>query len=120
MGDGGLKTYCLTLDLHDDPVLIEEYKRHHRPGNIWPKVVDNIMSQGIIREEIYLAGTRMVMVLHTTDGFSVAAMVDSHGTDPKMLEWEELMWKYQRPAPGARPGEKWLLMEKIFEVEKSA
>jgi L-rhamnose mutarotase len=35
-----------------------------------------------------------------------------------MQEWEALMWKYQKPVSGARPGEKWVLMEKIFEIKK--
>lgn len=30
--------------------------------------------------------------------------------------WEALMWKYQRPLPHARPNDKWVPMEKIFEV----
>ena len=46
-----MKTYCLALDLKDDPALIAEYK------------------------------------------------------------------KYRQPLPQARPGEKWIPMEKIFEVE---
>jgi L-rhamnose mutarotase len=33
-----------------------------------------------------------------------------------MRKWEELMWKFQKPLPHARPGEKWVRMEKIFEV----
>lgn len=38
--------------------------------------------------------------------------------NPKVREWEELMWKFQSPLPQARAGEKWLLMEKIYELEK--
>jgi len=26
------------------------------------------------------------------------------------------MWKYQQALPGAQPGEKWVLMDKIFEL----
>lgn len=111
-----MKTYCLTLDLKDNPELIEEYKRYHRPENIWPEVSANILSQGILREEIYLAGTRMVMILRTTDDFSLEAKKAADLANPKMQEWEKLMWKYQQPAPGAKPGDKWLLMEKIFEA----
>jgi L-rhamnose mutarotase len=33
-------------------------------------------------------------------------------------EWEDLMWKFQAPLAEAKPGEKWLLMEKIFKLEK--
>jgi L-rhamnose mutarotase len=36
--------------------------------------------------------------------------------NPKVQEWENLMWKYQQALPSAKPGEKWLLMNKIFEL----
>jgi len=26
------------------------------------------------------------------------------------------MWKYQQAVPGAKPGEKWVIMDKIFEL----
>lgn len=111
-----MKTYCLLLDLQNDPELIEEYKRYHQPENIWPEVTANIKNQGILREEIYLAGTRLVMILHTTDDFTFEAKKASDLANSKMQEWETLMWKYQKPAPGTRSGEKWLLTDKIFEV----
>jgi hypothetical protein len=28
------------------------------------------------------------------------------------------MWAFQKPLPNARPGEKWVLMEKIFAAGK--
>jgi L-rhamnose mutarotase len=114
-----MKTYCLALDLHDEADVIEKYKWYHQPKNIWPEVVGNILGQGILSEEIYLTGTRMVMILHTTDEFSFTAKAASDQANPKMMEWEALMWKYQKPVPGARPREKWVLMEKIFEIQKS-
>jgi hypothetical protein len=27
------------------------------------------------------------------------------------------MWKFQRPLPQAKPGEKWILMERIFKLD---
>jgi len=27
------------------------------------------------------------------------------------------MWKFQQALPQAKPGEKWLLMERIFKIE---
>ena len=38
--------------------------------------------------------------------------------NPKVQEWEELMWKYQKALPTAKPDEKWLLMDKIYQLEK--
>lgn len=111
-----MKTYCLALDLKDDPALIAEYKRYHEPGHIWPEVVENIKSQGILSEEIFLLGTRMVMVLRTTDDFSFETKAALDQANSKMMEWEKLMWKYQQPTLQARPGDKWVLMEKIFAI----
>ena len=111
-----MKTYCLALDLKDDPVLIQEYRRYHQAGVIWPEVVENIKSQDILSEEIFLLGTRMVMVLRTTDSFSFEVKAAMDRANSKMREWEKLMWNYQQSVPQARPGEKWVLMEKIFDI----
>jgi L-rhamnose mutarotase len=32
-------------------------------------------------------------------------------------QWEQLMWKYQQALPAAKPGEKWLIMDRIFSLE---
>jgi L-rhamnose mutarotase len=111
-----MKTYCLALDLQDDPELIAEYRRYHLPENIWPEVVTNIREQGVLSEEIYLLGTRMVMVLRTTDDFSFETKAAADRAHLKMREWEELMWGFQKPVAQAKQGEKWVLMEKIFEI----
>ncbi len=36
--------------------------------------------------------------------------------DPRVQAWEELMWQFQQPLPWAKDGEKWVLMDKIFEL----
>lgn len=111
-----MKTYCFALDLHDDPALIEEYKRYHKLKNIWPALLDSIRSQGVVSERIYLAGNRLFMILETTDNFSLHAKLAADAANVELLHWEELMWRFQKPLPFARRGEKWVPMEKIFEV----
>ena len=109
-----MKRYCLTLDLKNDPILVEEYKRHHQ--RIWPEVRDSILASGISSMEIYLLGGRLCMVVETEDSFSFELKAAVDAANPKVQEWEELMWRYQAPLPQARPGEKWLLMEQIFSL----
>jgi L-rhamnose mutarotase len=111
-----MRRYCLTLDLKDDPQLIAEYKRHHE--RIWPEVTASLKGAGIENAEIYLLGTRLCMMLEVNDDFSFEAKARADQTNPKVREWEELMWRYQRPLPQAKAGEKWLLMEKIFQLER--
>lgn len=110
------RRYCLTLDLKNDPALIAEYKHYHE--GIWAEITESIRSSGVEDMEIYLLGTRMFMIMDVNETFSFEAKAKADLADPKVREWEELMWKFQQPLPSAKPGEKWQLMEKIFELEK--
>ena len=109
------RRFCLTLDLKDDPKLIAEYKRHHE--KIWPDITRSIKDAGILDLEIYLQGMRMFMILEVDESFSFEKKAQADRQNPKVQEWENLMWKYQKALPEARPGEKWLLMERIFKLE---
>ncbi len=109
------RRFCLTLDLKDDPNLIEEYKRYHQ--KVWPEIIPSIKESGIEDMEIYLRGTRMFMIMEVNERFSFEAKGKADKTNPKVQEWENLMWKFQKPLADARPGEKWLLMEKVFKLE---
>jgi L-rhamnose mutarotase len=109
-----MKRYCLTLDLADDPDLIAEYKRQHE--NVWPEIIESIRGAGIEELELYLLGTRLCMILEANDRFSFDDKAEADRNDPKVQQWEQLMWKFQRALPQAKPGEKWLLMERIFKL----
>jgi len=110
------RRYCLTLDLKDDPKLIAEYKRYHQ--KIWPEITRSIKEAGIEDMEIYLLGTRMFMIMEVSETFSFDAKKKADELNPKVQEWEALMWRFQQSLPDAKPGEKWLLMERIFSLEK--
>lgn len=109
------KRYCLTLDLEDDPALVAEYRRYHQ--KIWPEITASIKSAGIVDMEIYLLGTRLFMIMEANDNFSFDVKAEADRTNTKVRQWEELMWKFQKPLPQAKPGEKWILMERIFKLE---
>ncbi len=110
-----MKRYCLALDLKDDPALIAEYKKIHQ--HIWPEIRDRIKSDGITAMDIYLTGNRLFMIMEVNDDFSFEKKSISDAADPKVQEWERFMWSFQQPLPWARPGEKWVMMEKIFELQ---
>jgi L-rhamnose mutarotase len=108
------RRYCLTLDLQDDPALIAEYKRQHE--KIWPEIIQSIRDAGVEDLSIYLLGTRMFMIMDVGDDFSFTAKARADAANPKVRDWEEFMWKFQQALPQAKPGEKWLLMEKIYDL----
>lgn len=109
-----MKRYALALDLKDDPTLIKEYDEYHK--NVWPEIIASIKDSGIVNMEIYRAGNRLFMIMETEDDFSLdhKTLVDQY--NPKVQEWENLMWKYQMAIPYAKQGEKWMLMTKIFQL----
>ena len=109
------RRYCFTLDLKDDPALIAEYREHH--DRIWPEIIRSIKDSGIETMEIYLLGTRMFMIMEVNESFSFDAKAAADRANPKVQEWEQLMWKFQRALPQAKPGEKWVRMERIFKLE---
>ncbi|HWH62568.1 MAG TPA: L-rhamnose mutarotase [Ginsengibacter sp.] len=112
-----MKTYCLTLDLKNDPELISEYEEHHK--EVWPEIIDSIKDSGIINMQIYRYETRLFMIMQVDDNFSFERKQKLDIDNPKVQEWEALMWKYQQPLLGSEIGEKWKLMDKIFDLKKS-
>ncbi len=109
-----MKRYCLALDLKEDPTLISEYEEHHK--KIWPEIEKSIRESGIEKMEIFRTGNRLFMIMETTDSFSFYMKSQADTNDPKVQEWEQMLWKYQQALPYAQPGEKWILMDKIFEL----
>ena len=110
------RRYCLALDLKDDPKLIAEYERHHE--HVWPEVTRSILESGVKELEIYRVGSRLLMVMEVSDDFSFEAKAMADRENPRVAEWEELMWRFQEPLPGAEPGEKWIPMKRIFKLDK--
>lgn len=111
-----MKRFTLALDLKDDPDLIAEYEQWHTKERIWPEITDSIANAGITHMEIYRTGNRLFMIMETDDHFSFEQKAAADENNAKVQDWEQLMWKFQQPLPWAAPGEKWVLMDKIFEV----
>lgn len=106
--------YCLNLDLKNDPAVIEEYKRYHR--DVWPEVKKSLYDVGILEMEIYLITNRLFMIIETTDSFTFDAKSKADLANPKVQEWETIMGNFQLPLPGSKPGEKWVLGERVFKL----
>src|SRR5260221_14688164 len=109
------RRFCFALDLKDDPALIDEYRKYHE--NIWPEITQSLKGCGIEDLEIYLLGPRMFTIMEVSQSFSFEKKAKADEQNPKVQAWEQLMWRFQQALPEAKPGEKWLRMERIFELE---
>ena len=104
----------------DDPVdypdLTEEYEHWHKSENGWPEIKKSIVDAVITNMEIYRTGNRLFMIIETDDTFDFDKKSAVDAANPKVQEWEKLMWKFQQPLPLAKKGEKRILMDKMFQL----
>ncbi len=110
-----MKTFYLALDLINDDKSIQEYEAYHQ--NVWPEVLEKIKESGITNCEIFRVHNRLMMRIETSDSFSFEKKNKIDLSSKKVLLWEDLMWKFQQAIPGSKIGEKWQLMEKIFDYK---
>ena len=114
-----MKRYCFALDLKDDPAKIREYEHMHEPGYVWPEVISSLRDAGILEMQIYRTGNRLMMVMETSDDFSIDVKNAADRDNPAVQQWEDLMWAFQQPLPWAEPGQKWVLMESVFDLSQA-
>lgn len=108
------RRYCLALDLKNDEALISAYLKHHQ--NVWPEIQLSLKSSGINALEIYRVENRLFMIVETNETFRWEKKELADQNNPKVQEWEELMWTFQQALPNSKEGEKWRMMEKIYTL----
>ncbi len=111
-----VKRYALALDLIDDNELIRVYEEWHK--NVWPEVLESIRAAGIEQMEIYRLHNRLFMIMDVNEHFTFENKAKADAANDKVQEWENLMWNFQQSLPFSKPGEKWVLMERIFSLTK--
>ncbi len=111
-----MKRNCLTLDLKSDEKIIQAYDEWH--AKVWPHVIHNIVASGIKEMQIYRVNTRLFMIVDAIDSFSFDKKNSAELSNKKVQEWNALMLEFQEPLSYAKPGEKWVLMNKIFDLNQ--
>ncbi len=107
-----MKRYCQTLELVDDPILIEQYCDAH--AHVWPEVIEGQREVGILDMQIFRKGTHLFMICDTFDDFDWERDMARLATLPRQAEWEAYVAQFQGCSAEARSDEKWHLMERIF------
>lgn len=110
-----LKRFCKTLELKNDALLIEEYKKIHAPGAAWPEITQGMREVGILDMEIYICNNRLFMIMDTLPDFDHDRAMLELATKPRQTEWEAYVSRFQSTS-GASAGEKWQLIERIFKI----
>jgi L-rhamnose mutarotase len=111
------KRFCKTLHLEDDPQLIEDYKKVHGKGQVWPEITQGMKAVGILDMEIYIAGTQLFMIMDTIPDFDHDKAMTKLASMPRQSEWEAYVSKFQNTSAEASADEKWRMIERIYKLD---
>lgn len=112
------KRYCKALKLEGNPQLIEEYKKVHAPGAVWPEITKGMREVGIVDMEIYILGNQLFMIMDTVPDFDHEKAMKELAQKPRQSEWETYVSRFQKTSADASADEKWQLMERIYKLDK--
>ena len=110
------KRYVQTLELRDNPEMIREYRKWHSEDFHWKEIREGIRAVGILEMEIYILGSRLVMVVDTPEEFNWQEAMDRLANMPRQAEWEAFVARLQGYNTEARSDEKWQMMERMFHL----
>ncbi|RIJ45742.1 L-rhamnose mutarotase [Maribellus luteus] len=112
------KRYCKTLLLENDPSLIEAYREVHKPENTWSEITQGMKEVGILDMEIYIIQNRLFMIMDTVPDFDHEQAMQELAQKPHQAEWEAYVSRFQLTTSEATAGEKWVLMDRIYELNQ--
>ena len=114
--NGKVRRWVQTMELRDNPALIAEYRKRHSQGQIWPEILQGIRDCGLYDMEIYILGTRLVMICDGPEDLNWDEAMQKMAQGPRQAEWEAFMSTFQQCGKDERSDEKWHMMERMFHV----
>jgi len=110
------KRFCKTLELRHGESLIAAYKNAHSNDQVWPEISQGMREVGILDMEIFIAGTRLFMIMDTVPDFDHDLAMAELAQKPRQSEWEAYMSRFQDTSSEATADEKWHLIERIYKL----
>lgn len=110
------KRYCKTMNLRNDPALIDAYKKAHAKSAAWPEITRGMQEIGILDMQIYIYGIKLFMIMDTVPDFDHEKAMAELALKPRQSEWEAYMSRYQDSSNNATADQKWQLMEMIYNM----
>ncbi|PQA59075.1 hypothetical protein C5O19_05315 [Siphonobacter curvatus] len=103
----------LTANLVADPKLQREYLDYHATQfEQWPQVSKGFCNAQFQQLLLFRNGRQLMLVISTPKGESLEKL-DPKTTEnnPRVVEWNQRMKKYQEGIPGTKAGEVWVQMK---------
>lgn len=110
------KRYCQTMELRDDAELIRRYCEAHDEPHFRPEVLAGMREVGIMEMEVYIVGTRLVMIVDAPENFNWDEAMARLATLPGQEDWEAYVAQFQQCDANATSDQKWQMMKRIFHI----
>ena len=116
LSGGKIKRYVQYLEISDEPELVAQYRKWHSEEYNWKEVREGIRAVGILEMELYILGSKLVMIVDAPADFQWDEAMNKLATLPRQAEWEAFVAKFHGCSPEARSDEKWQPMERMFRL----
>ena len=116
LSGGKVKRYVQFLEISDNPELVAQYRKWHSEEYSWPEIRQGIRAVGILEMEIYILGSKLVMIIDAPADFQWEDAMNRLATLPRQAEWEAFVAQFQGCPADARSDEKWQPMERMFRL----
>jgi hypothetical protein len=105
----------LTANLANDPTLQQEYLDYHSTQfEKWPEVAKGFCTAGFQQLIVYKNGRQLMLVISIPKGSSLDDLnPKTTENNPSIVEWNNLMKKYQEGIESTSPGEVWVIFKPI-------
>ncbi len=109
------KDYLLTANLVDDSVLQQEYMEYHRTQfEKWPEVAQGFCNADFQRLLVFRNGRQLLLVISIPADKTLDELnPKTEENNPRVVEWNQIMGKYQEGIEGTATGETWVFLEKM-------
>ena len=105
----------LTATLVTDKKLQQEYLDYHTTQfKKWPDIAKGFCNADFQQLLIFRNGRQLVLVISIPKGESLDKLnPKTTENNPKMVEWNKIMGKYQEGIEGTKKGESWVFLKKL-------
>lgn len=110
--------YILTANLVTDTVLQKEYMQYHATQfTEWPEVSQGFCNASFQQLIMFRNGRQLMLVISIPKANTLAELdPKTLENNPRMIEWNQIMAKYQEGIAGANKGETWVMFNEINEI----
>ena len=114
------KDYLLTANLVADSAMQQEYMHFHEVQfKEWPEVAQGFCKADFQQLLVFRNGRQLLLVISIPGDKTLDELnPKTEENNPRVVEWNKIMGKYQEGIEGTVPGETWVFLNQIIADSK--